>query len=217
MAVLAIVGVILLAVVPNLDNQVPTYRLRAGARKVASMIEVAQSETIAKRQRHVIVYDLDNNTYQILLPPTDPDEDEEGEEEEEGLGELAGGKEGGARPTNDLEHGLPPPDPNAPEEEEEEEEDDDFSDLEGLTLQDLPEDVVFDLVIVGEDEKRSGRVFVPFSHLGNEGAHVVGVTLGSEQNSGQGEQLWVKFNPLTRTIMFSRERPELRTLDAESE
>ncbi len=219
MAVLAIVGVILLAVVPSLDGQVPAYRLRSGARKVASQIELCQTVTIADRKKYVLAYDLDRNTYQILLPPEAEEESaEEGAEGEEGLGELAQGA--GARSSNDMEHGTPPPNPNAvegEEEEEEEEDESDFSGRDGLGIQQLPDDIVFAMVVVGEKEHRSGRVFVPFSHLGNEGAHIVGVTIGSERNSGQAEQVWVKFSPLTRTIMFTEQRPELRTLEAESE
>lgn len=221
MAVMGIMGILLLAVVPAVDNMVPAYRVRAAARTIASTIELGQSETIAQRKEFVLVYDLGQNTYEILLPPTDPDA--EAEEDDGGgqggldgeLAGLAGDEEADA--ADDIEHGRAPPTPS--DEDEEEDETPDYSERDKIFAEKpLPEDVVFELVVVGEKEHRSGKVFVPFSHLGNKGAHYVGVRL-DPNGAGRDDpiQIWVKFNPMTRTIEYSDERPQIRTLSAEGE
>lgn len=210
MAVMAIIGVLLLAVVPNIDNQVPAFRLRGGARAVASTIELAQSEAISKRKVYAIRYDFNRNSYTLLLPPPDPEEEEESEEEL--ADDMLGGQEG-ERPRDDVEHGEPPPDPNAPQDEEEEEELDD-EELEALTETFLPDDVIFSTIRTGENSESGGQVVVRFSHLGNDGAHTVGLTLRSEQSDG-GEVIYVKFNPLTRTLEYRESEPEMRTLQPE--
>jgi prepilin-type N-terminal cleavage/methylation domain-containing protein len=216
MAVMGIMGVLLLAVVPAVDNMVPAYRVRAAARTIASTIELGQSETVAQRKEFVLVYDLGQNTFEILLPPSDPDEESD---EDEGVeGELAGfaGDED-ANEADDIEHGRAPPDPS--EEDEEEDETPDYSERDKIFAEKpLPEDVVFELVVVGEKEHRSGKVFVPFSHLGNKGAHYVGIRL-DPNGAGRDDpiQIWVKFNPMTRTIEYSDERPQIRTLSAGGE
>ena len=208
MTVMIIIAVMLLAVLPALDNQVPAFRIRAAARTLASTIELAQSETVARREEFVLAYDLDRNTFELILPPGTGEEEEEQPEGEE----FPGGeepKEG--RPANDIEHGPPPPDPNA--EEEAVEDVIDYTDRDRLSEKQLPDDVVFALVVVGDKEHRSGKVYVPFSHLGNKGAHYVGVHLDPD-GAGQDDNLemWVKFNPMTRTIEYSDAQPQIRTL-----
>ncbi|RMG13666.1 MAG: prepilin-type N-terminal cleavage/methylation domain-containing protein [Planctomycetota bacterium] len=216
MAVMAIIAVLLLAVVPNIDNQVPHFRLRGGAREVASTIELAQSQSVTERKVYAIRYDLDRGTYQILLPPADEEDAGEDAAEESGAGDLEGALgEGmaGADPQDDIEHGPPPPPPADAEEEAEP----DDEEREGLGERSLPDDVRFVLVKEGERSHRRGKVVVRFSAVGNEGAHVVGLGLRSdaERGEGGGEQVWVKFNPLTRSIEFAEREPEVRTLDPE--
>lgn len=210
LAVVFIVSVIALALIPALDNMVPSYRLRAAARNVGSMIELAQSEAIAGRKEFAIAYDLDENTFWIVLPPAAPP----GEDQAETPPEEMDPKLAGKRPADDVEHGLPPPDPALAQEETS------VADLPGLEERDfleperLPTGVVFERVIVGDEEKTSGKVYVPFSHLGQSGAHVVGFRLDDQES--QNEEVWLKYQPLSRTLDLTAERPEVRTLQSES-
>ena len=204
-AVTVIMATIMTAIVPALDSMVPKYRMRSGARNVASMIEQAQAEAVGKRREFTVAYDLDENTYWLVLPP----QDEEADEDEDAGGGLFGfggeEKQKGQRPQNDVEHGLPPVDPNASQEEQ----DVDVMDRESLTPQELPPGVVFSSIMVGDSEETTGTVYVPFSHLGNEGSHVVGVELDDPESE---HQIYVKFSALSRTISYHDEPPQLRTL-----
>lgn len=204
MAVLIILGIILMSVVPAIDNLVPAYRLRSAAREVASLIELAHSEAVSTRKEFKLAYDLDQETYWLILPPRDADEDRE---EPEGLlGGAAGEVNKEGRPIDDLEHGPPPADPNAEQDGSRARSD---AEREALEPRSLPTDVVLEMVIVGDDEKRVGQVTVPFTHDGASGTHIVGLRLA---NGAEADQVWVKFNALTRTIEYSEQRPQVRTL-----
>lgn len=211
MAVVFILGVIALAMIPALDNMVPSYRLRSGAREVGSMIELAQSEAIANRKEFAIAYDLDEHTYWLVLPQLP--------EQERPAPQPAAPEEGeagkpGQRPVDDVEHGRPPPDPNAPPDQEAAAERlPGFTERDALSPEHLPDGVIFDRVIVGDDEKTTGRVYVPFSHLGQSGAHVVGFRLKDQEAN---EAVWVKFSPLSRTIDLTSEKPEVKKLESET-
>jgi prepilin-type N-terminal cleavage/methylation domain-containing protein len=209
LAVVFIVSIIALAMIPALDNMVPSYRLRSGARNVGSMIELGQSEAIANRKEFAIAYDLDENTYWLILPPAPPPGAEE--QAETPPGEMDP-KMSGKRPVDDVEHGLPPPDPQATQEQGTVADLPGFEEREYLEPERLPDGVEFERVIVGDEEKTTGRVYVPFTHLGQSGAHVVGFKL-SEQDAQ--EEVWLKFQPLSRTLELSAERPEVRTLQSE--
>lgn len=208
LAVVFVISVIALALIPALDNMVPSYRLRAGARNVGSMIELAQSEAIANRKEFAIAYDLDENTYWIVLPPAPPP----GQDSGAAAAEDTDAKLAGMRPVDDVEHGAPPPDPTAQTETN-------VADLPGLEERDyleperLPLGVKFDRVIVGDDEKTSGKVYVPFTHQGQSGAHIVGFRLDSQES--QQEEVWLKYQPLSRTLDLTAERPQVRTLQSE--
>lgn len=207
MAVLIILGVILMSVVPALDGLVPAYRLRGAAREIASLIELAQSEAVSTRKEYSLAYDLDANTYWLILPPKDPGEEQDGQGPASMMGGGAGGevsKEG--RPIDDIEHGPPPVDPDAAQDESQARYD---AERDALMPKGLPTDVVFEVILVGDDEKRVGEVIVPFSHLGAGGSHIVGLKL---EHGTDADQLWVKFNSMTRTIEYTDERPALRTL-----
>ncbi|MCO5166164.1 MAG: prepilin-type N-terminal cleavage/methylation domain-containing protein [Planctomycetes bacterium] len=206
MAVMLILGVILMSIVPAIDGLVPIYRLRGAAREVASLMELAQSEAVGTRKEYQIAYSIDRNSYWLVLPPRDPAEDEQ-QDPAAAMGGLPAGelnKEG--RPIDDLEHGPPPVDPNGPQDPRAART---SMEREALLPKGLPTDVVFVSVIVGDDEKRTGEVLVPFSHLGAGGTHIVGLRL---ENGAEADQIWVKFNALTRTIEYHEERPAVRTL-----
>ena len=99
MAVVAIITILLVTVIPALDNVAPSSRLDAGGRYVAGTIELAQSEAISQRKEFVVAYDLDNNTYWIILPEgseRSPNDQEAPPEEE--AAKAAGGKGAGERP-----------------------------------------------------------------------------------------------------------------------
>ena len=204
-AVVTIFSIMLLAIVPALDSTAPKYRLRSAARQVASLIEEGQSTTIYTRREHSLIYELDRGTYTLLVPPIPPEEQEEEQGGLGGLGGLFGGDdEGGEKgPIDDIEHGLPPQDP--------EEATDEDRDSEELEPMELPYDVEFFFVRAGDDTTRSGRAVVPLSRLGTTGSHVVGVRLKADQDRA----LYIKFNALTRTISYSEEEPEVRTIDGE--
>ncbi len=224
MAVMMIVGIVLIAIVPALDGMVPSYRMTAGARKVASTIELAQSEAIGRRKEYAIAYDLDHHTYWLVLPQAPGGDDERRQQQEAGddageglmddLGAGAPSGGGDQRPLDDLEHGPPPPDPAAAAEVPAEEEiPEDFTERDALAPTSLGEGVQLSLVVVGDEEHRSGVVYVPFSRLGDAGSHVVGLRLDeAEDGDGRGE-IWVEFNALTRTIQYHDQRPERRTLE----
>jgi hypothetical protein len=180
---------------------------------VAALVELAQSEAVTNRKEYRVAYDLDSNTYWLVLPPADPDQGDGTNGQPSDPAAALGGdapaettKEG--RPVDDLEHGPPPPDPNAPADGSRTETD---AEREALSPKSLPDDVVFQAVVVGDDEKTSGQVMVPFTRLGSDGTHVIGLKLahGTEQ-----DQIWVKFNSLTRTIEYYDQRPEVKTLSA---
>jgi prepilin-type N-terminal cleavage/methylation domain-containing protein len=201
MAVMIILGAFLMAVVPALDGLVPSYRLKGAAREIATAMEQAQSEAVGNRREYQLAYDLDTDTYWLVLPPKRKDEDRE--EADKTPEELA--REEALKKQDDLEHGLPPKDPDAPQDEEQATTD---VEREALTPKGLPTDVVFVSVVVGDDEKSGGEIRVPFTYLGTDGSHVVGLKL---ENGEEGDQLWVKFNAITRTIEYHEQRPQART------
>jgi len=72
MAVIAVLGVILFVVVPNLDNVTPAARLKAAARKIGTTIELAQGQAIATGKEYTLAYDLSSGKFKLLAPPPDP-------------------------------------------------------------------------------------------------------------------------------------------------
>ena len=235
MAVMVIVAIMMVSIIPALDSLLPSYRLRSAARNIAGNIELAQSEAIGQRREFVIEYNLDNQTYRLLIPP---------QEVYEQSAENADGENGQAadpnapdpnadpndpnakakanRPTNDVEHGAPPVDPNAPVPEGQEPPDADetpnYDDRQSTDPVKLPGDIKFAVIVVGGEEKRTGSVYVPFTHTGSDGAHVVGLKIETRDpgESGTPSEVWVKFNPMTRTIEYTPARPEVKTLEPEN-
>lgn len=199
MTVLLILGVILMSVVPAIDGLVPSYRLKGAAREVAALVERAQSEAISTRKEYRIAYDLNSNTYWLVLPPA---EEEEGSQP----AGLLGDAEEADQTFNDIEHGQAPVDPDAEQDTSAARTDDDAA---MLVPKDLPTNVVFSAVIIGDDEKQNGEVMVPFERLGTAGSHVIGLKLENDEND---TQVWIKFNALTRTIEYYDEKPSVRTV-----
>jgi len=207
MAVMVIISIMLIAVVPALDSLVPSYRLTSQARTVASFVELAQSEAVGRRVEILVAYNLDEETIWLILPKQAPP-GEEGEK----LSPLDSEKSK-APPLDDLEHGKAPPNPAATPKEGESTAPSDFGDRDALEPTKMPSDVDLHMVVVGGKERRSGIVYVPFTHQGNEGSHVVGLKL-KQARAGEGEtgEIWVKFNALTRTIEYHENKPQTRTI-----
>lgn len=204
MAVMMVLAVLLLSVIPAVDGMVPKYRLRGGAREVAGLIEEAQGVAISNRREYKVVFDLDDDTYHLILPPAE-DETAPGASTETSTDspEVAA-KKAAMRPSDDVEHGPPPPDPTATEQRETRPDEPDAA----TTPKKLPDDVQFVAVVVGDEEKTAGSVTVPFTHLGGATAVIVGLRLGTAED----KQVWVKFNALTRTVEYHDERPTAQTM-----
>jgi hypothetical protein len=206
-----VLGVMLLAVIPSIDGLVPKYRLRGAAREIAALIEEAQSQSISQRKEFQVAYDLDAHTFWLVLPPLPPGASADGSTPTTTEPDPAADpKTAGLRPADDVEHGPPARDPEATDGTQEEEQS--VAERETTTPKELPAGVIFERVSIGDDDKTSGTVHVPFEHLGATGSHVVGIKL---QESEQPMQMWIKFNALTRTIEYSEEKPTVRTLEGE--
>lgn len=67
--VLAIVGLMLTLVVMRIDHLSPKYALRAAAREVGGMIDLARGSAVGKGKRMAIRYELDQGRYQLFGPP----------------------------------------------------------------------------------------------------------------------------------------------------
>jgi type II secretory pathway pseudopilin PulG len=223
-AVVLIITILLVSVIPKLDNMAPSSRLSAGARYVAGTIETAQSEAISQRQEFVVAYDLDRNTYWIILPeghergPDDTgDTQSPGDPALDAMGE-GGSKAAGDRPEDDLEHGMAPPEEGGENSEEDKDEatEASFADREAFEPNELPMSVEFKSVSIGDDTRTSGRVYVSFDHRGTTGAHLVALQLEDVPGGGgpQGE-MWLRFDPLTRTLTYSEEQPQVPTLEGD--
>lgn len=218
MAVIAIITILLVSVVPALDNIAPSSRLEAGGRYVAGTIELAQSEAISQRKEFVVAYDLDQNTYWIILPEGSERDPDAGPEDEQLPGGVPGveGDKPGERPEDDLEHGLPPPD----EEGENGEEAKDaaveasYAERDAFEPNALPADVEIEAVVIGEETHSSGTVYVSLDHRGTTGAHMVGLRLADVPGGGGPTgSIWLRFDPLTRTLTYSPQRPQVPTLE----
>jgi len=72
--VLAIVGLILTLTVMRLDHLSPKYALRAAAREVGGMIDLARGTAAGKGRRTAIEYDIDGGYYRLFGPPPQGEE-----------------------------------------------------------------------------------------------------------------------------------------------
>ena len=71
-------------------------------------------------------------------------------------------------------------------------------------------------VVVGDETHTSGRVYVSFDQRATQGAHMVGLRLAQTPGGdGPSGQTWLRFDPLTRTLTYSPQRPEVPTLEGE--
>ena len=92
MIVIVIMGIALAIVALNFDGFVPEERIRAEARSIGHLIELARAEAAMKGVSYGVVYDLNKNAYWLLVPEVEDDElssygsdieyDEEDDEEE---------------------------------------------------------------------------------------------------------------------------------------
>ena len=222
MAVLVVLTLMLVVVVPAMDNMAPTTRLSSGGRYVAGTIEIAQSEAISQRKEFVVAYDLDNETYWIILPKDHgpPEEERSGvSSPEDQAADALKGMDGkpGERPVDDVEHGPPPPDEEGANTEEDVEEATEatYADREAFEPNELPDGVVIKSVRVGERTKTGGKVYVALDHRGTSGGHVVALALERGEDGGPAQELWLRFDPLTRTLTYSDSEPNVPTLEGD--
>ncbi len=90
MVVILIMGIAVMIVAANFGDLIPNERIRAEARAIGNLIELARAEAAMKGVNYGIVYDLDKNAFWLLVPEIEGDElsyydnDEDyGDEEEE--------------------------------------------------------------------------------------------------------------------------------------
>lgn len=204
LAVVALLGIILFFVVPNVDAMTPGARLKSTARKIASTMELAQGEAIASQKEFTVAYDLSRQTYWIILPP----------KEDEPQQKLPDPNEV-QPPPPDVEHGKFPevqqgssgnqgaPKPTAPPKTAVS-----YANRETLGEDELPPDIeIQSVTLQSGKESTSGVIYVPFSSLGNEGSHAVMVRLKSKNFQPTKEPpICVRFNALTRTVDFANEK-----------
>ena len=67
MVVLAIVGMVMTLVTANLDFLVPSSRLGAGARSLASTLILAHNQAAINGEDAILSYHIDKQTYQLIL------------------------------------------------------------------------------------------------------------------------------------------------------
>jgi type II secretion system protein H len=67
MIVLAIMGALLGMITTNMDFLVPSSRINACAREIASTIMLAHNRATINGEDAILSYHLDNNTYQLML------------------------------------------------------------------------------------------------------------------------------------------------------
>jgi len=68
MVVVAILGLMLFVVLPNLDSMLPGARVGGAARTVASTFEFVRSQSVFSGKPYEVQFNLDENWYQVILP-----------------------------------------------------------------------------------------------------------------------------------------------------
>lgn len=71
MIVVAIIGIVMVALVGSMDDFTPYTRLTSGAREVAAAIRFVTSEAAASGKTHWLTFDLDEDKYWVVLPRTE--------------------------------------------------------------------------------------------------------------------------------------------------
>ena len=66
--VIAILGLMLFLVLPNLDNILPSARISSGARTIAATIDFVRSQAIFSGKPYEVDFHLDERWYQVLTP-----------------------------------------------------------------------------------------------------------------------------------------------------
>ncbi len=71
----ALLAVLFIFVLPNVDRLSPKYALRAAAREIGSTVDLCRSNAVSDAKTYAIRYELDRGTYSVFGPPSDePDE-----------------------------------------------------------------------------------------------------------------------------------------------
>lgn len=215
LAVMALIGLVLFFVIPNLDNMTPTARLKAAARKIGTTMELAQGEAVAEGKELTLAYDLSKGTYWIILPAPTPPPGSSGTSSSTTPTTQASSGSGPAPPPPDVEHDdkplittptpsgssgstTAPPPPTAAN----------YQNRETLGEDAVGDDVqIASITLPTGKEATSGVVYINFSSLGNEGSHSVLVQLRTANGAQSTEPpISVRFNALTRTVDFANQK-----------
>ncbi len=65
LAVVAVIGLLMVFIVPALDGLTPRHRLRGAARKIAATIDLARGTAVGRGRNLAIYYDLDDQSYRL--------------------------------------------------------------------------------------------------------------------------------------------------------
>jgi prepilin-type N-terminal cleavage/methylation domain-containing protein len=217
LAVMALLGLLLFVIVPNIDNMTPAARLKAAARRIGTTMELAQGESIAAGKEFTLAYDLSKGAYWIILPAPDSTATPVPGSTPGATTSLLPGTPGSAQPNGpqppppDVEHddkplltssstngGASPPPSTSNQ---------NFQGRETLGADFVGDDVqIASVDLPNGKESTSGIVYVNFSSLGNEGSHSVLLQLKNANGGPSGTQMAVRFNALTRTVDFGDQK-----------
>ncbi len=217
LCVMALLGLLLFVIIPNIDNMTPTARLKGAARRIGTTMELAQGESIAAGKEFTLAYDFSKGSYWIILPAPDTTTPAPGSTPG-APPSLVPGSPGAAQPNGpqppppDIEHddkplltsssangGSSSPPPSTSNQ--------NFQGRETLGADYVGDDVqITSIDLPNGKESSSGIVYVNFSSLGNEGSHSVLLQLKGANGGPTGAQMSVRFNALTRTVDFGDQK-----------
>ncbi|MBI3098386.1 MAG: hypothetical protein HYY93_09120 [Planctomycetes bacterium] len=189
--VVLIIGLIATVIFARADFMTSGLRLRAAAREIASTVRLAVNEGISRSRNCYIQYDLDTDTYWLLVPvPGPPEEEGFGQTAAVGMAFIPGAG------TGEFED-----DATAPPE------------VHWVRILEahLPDGVEFeDIAFSPGDIRNSGRVDIPVTAFGTTIAHIVHL------KNEDGEQVSIKLNPLTGIVEFSERYQQPRSIPEDS-
>ncbi len=71
--VIVIIGVMITLVAVNVESLIPTEKIKADARNIGGVLQMARSQAALYGVNYAVVYDLDKNTFWVLSPRVDKD------------------------------------------------------------------------------------------------------------------------------------------------
>lgn len=185
--VVLIIGLIATVIFVRADFMTAPLRLRSAAREIASTVRLAVNEGISRSRNCYIQYDLDNDTYWLLVPvPGPPEEEGAAQSQAIGMALIPGAGTGDAK-----ENPTAPPQVHWVR----------------ILEAHLPDGVTFeDIAFSPTDIRNSGRVDIPVTAFGTTLGHIV--HLANED----GEHISVRLNPLTGIVEFTERYQQPRAV-----